>query len=235
MIRRNQGSLVSLLLIALLLGACSSDDGTAPDANFTLRSRIDNGLVNTVTSKGPAIAGEYVDSVKVTRVRVLVRRLVLHPLGLRDSIDDRTVKSGPFVLLADSTGTNVVASLNLPSAAYDKLKFEIHRFSSSEVPSYRSDAVFSDFVTDSRYSVLIDGHVVRQGVSSPFTYRSDVTGNVTTGPTGVEIPSDGMLTVSLVFSTASAFRSGDRYLDPSDAKNESQIDNNIRSAFRLNP
>ncbi|MFN6113256.1 MAG: hypothetical protein ACK47W_05900 [Bacteroidota bacterium] len=191
--------------------------------------------MSSVAVKGPDIAGGIVDSVIVNRVRVLVRRLVLHPLGLRDSLDDRTIKSGPFILLADSTGVRVVASVNLPAGDYDKLKFEIHRFSSSEVPSYRNDTTFGDFVTDDRYSVIIDGYAVRQGTVRPFTYRSDGTSNVMLQSTKMVIPSSGMYTASLVFSVAAAFRAGSNYLDPDDRTNESQIDNNIRSAFRLNP
>ena len=223
------------LAAVLFLASCSSDDGASPDANFTLRARIDNASTNSVSVKGAAVAGETVDSLFVTRVRVLVRRLVLHPVGLRDSIDDRTIKSGPFLMLADSTGSTIVASVNLPAGSYDKLKFEIHRFSSSEVPSYAADTVFSDFVTDQRYSIIIDGRFVRQGVSSPFTYKSDITSNVTVGSAAVDIPSSGTYSTSLVFSTIAAFRAGGAYLDPTDSKNEPQIDNSLRAAFRLNP
>lgn len=224
-----------VVVFAVLFVSCSSDDGASPHANFTLRVRIDNAPLSSISAKGPAIAGETVDTVIVTRVRVLVRRLVLHPLGLRDSLDDRTIKAGPFILLADSTGANVVASVNLQAGAYDKLKFELHRFSSSEVPSYRNDTTFGDFVTDDRFSVLIDGHAVRQGTLSPFTYRSDITSNVVLQSATVDVPSSGTYTASLVFSVAAAFRAGGGYLDPVDPKNEPQIDNNIRSAFRLNP
>lgn len=229
------GLLVQLVVVASLLAACSSNDTSSPDANFTLSARIDNVSSGSVSTKGPATAGDVADSVIVSRVRVLVRRIVLHPAGMQDSSSDPVVKSGPFVLMADSTSNRVIASVHLASGSYDKLKFEMHRFSSSEVPMYRNDTTFSDFVSDDRYSVIIDGYVLRKGVMSAFVYRSDVTSNVTLSSTTVEIPSTGMYVAALVFSTASAFRGANGFLDPADPKNESQIDNNIRSAFRLSP
>jgi hypothetical protein len=166
---------------------------------------------------------------------VLVERLVLHPSNANDSADDRSIKAGPFVFLADSSGTRVVASVNLTPGMYDKLKYEVHRFSSSEVPSYQNDPQFADFVSTDRYSIIIDGHLVRSGARKAFQYKSDITSNIELPLASFTVPATGSVSANVVFSTAKAFLGNGQMLDPTDPKNESAIDNNLKAAFRLNP
>ena len=225
----------SLVLLAAVLVGCSSDDPVASTSNVTVTCRIDNAVTSSVGGKGPAVAGDVVDSLMVTRVRVLVKRLILHPSASNDSTDDRSVKNGPFLLVADSNGSRVVAQAQLTPGSYDKLKFEMHRFSSSEIPSYQNDTIYRDFVTGSRYSVIIDGIVVRNGTRSAFQYESDITSNVEFSLPSFVVPQSGSTTLALVFAGAGAFLDKGQLLDPRDPKNESEIDNKIKAAFRLNP
>lgn len=225
----------SIALLAAVLVGCSSDDPVTSTSNVTVTCRIDNAVTSSVGGKGPAVAGDVVDSLMVTRVRVLVKRLILHPSASNDSTDDRSVKNGPFLLVADSTGSRVVAQAQLTPGSYDKLKFEMHRFSSSEIPSYQNDTIYRDFVTGSRYSVIIDGIVVRNGTRSAFQYESDITSNVEFSLPSFVVPQSGSTTLALVFAGAGAFLDKGQLLDPRDPKNESEIDNKIKAAFRLNP
>lgn len=226
---------IACIVAAGIIAGCSSDITTAPSTNFAVTCRIDNAMTSSVGMKGAGTAGEKADSVIVTRVRVLVERMILHPSNSNDTADDRSIKSGPFVLLADSTGMRIVAAVNLPPGSYNKLKYEVHRFSSSEVPSYQNDPQFADFVSSDRYSIIIDGHVVRSGVRSAFQYKSDITANVELPLTSFTVPSTGSGSVKLVFSTAKAFLDNGQMLDPTDPKNESAIDNTLKAAFRINP
>lgn len=225
----------SIALLAAVLVGCSSDDPVTSTSNVTVTCRIDNAITSSVGGKGPAVAGDVVDSLMVTRVRVLVKRLILHPSASNDSTDDRSVKNGPFLLVADSNGSRVVAQAQLTPGSYDKLKFEMHRFSSSEIPSYQNDTIYRDFVTGSRYSVIIDGIVVRNGTRSAFQYESDITSNVEFSLPSFVVPQSGSTTLALVFAGAGAFLDKGQLLDPRDPKNESEIDNKIKAAFRLNP
>lgn len=226
---------VSLAVATVILVGCSSDDPVTSTSNVTVTCRIDNAITSNVGGKGPAVAGDVVDSLVVTRVRVLVKRLILHPSASNDSTDDRSVKNGPFLLIADSTGSRVVAQAQLTPGSYDKLKFEMHRFSSSEIPSFQTDTTYRDFVTDGRYSVIIEGNVVRNGARSAFQYTSEITSNVEFALPSFVVPQSGSSTLSLVFSGAGAFLDKGQLLDPRDPKNESAIDNKIKAAFRLNP
>jgi hypothetical protein len=179
-----------------------------------------------------------VDSITVTKVRVLVSRMILRPDGKGDddSSGDRNVKTQPFLYVADSTGTKVVASATIPNGSYDRIKYEIHRFSTSEVPSYALDTVFRDFVTNDRYTVIIEGTLVRNGGSRErFVYRSDATANVKINVAPSLTVSDGApATLSLRFNASDVFRDGSALLDPADGQNESKIDNNIKAAFKAN-
>lgn len=228
------GVIACIVAAGVVIG-CSSDDTTAPDTNLSVTCRIDNATTSSVGLKGAHTAGETADSVIVKRVRVLVERMVLHPSNSNDSADDRSIKAGPFVFLADSTGTRVVASVNLTPGTYDKLKYEVHRFSSSEVPSYQNDPQFADFVSTDRYTLIIDGHVVSSGARKAFQYKSDITSNIELPLATFTVPSTGSASVNVVFSTAKAFLDKGQLLDPTDPKNESVIDNNLKAAFRLNP
>jgi hypothetical protein len=223
------------IIVAGVIVGCSTDDTIAPSSNLSVTCRIDNVTTSSVGLKGAHTAGDKADSVIVTRVRVLVERLVLHPSNANDSADDRSIKAGPFVFLADSSGTRVVASVNLTPGMYDKLKYEVHRFSSSEVPSYQNDPQFADFVSTDRYSIIIDGHLVRSGARKAFQYKSDITSNIELPLASFTVPATGSVSANVVFSTAKAFLGNGQMLDPTDPKNESAIDNNLKAAFRLNP
>jgi len=161
--------------------------------------------------------------------------MILHPSNSSDSANDRSVKAGPFVFLADSTGTRLVASVYITPGSYDKLKYEIHRFSSSEISAYQNDPQFADFVSTDRYSVIIDGNVVRDGTRQGFQYRSDITANVEIPLGTFTVPGAGSTTATIEFSSARAFSEKGQLVDPRDPKNESVIDNNLKAAFRLNP
>ncbi len=230
---------LAALAVGLFVIGCSSDDTTSPNGNVSVESSIESPTVSMFSTPGDRVQGRsMVDSITVTRVRVLVSRMILRPDGKsdNDSSADCKVKTEPFVYIADSTGTKVVASASVPNGSYDRIKYEIHRFSSSEVPSYLNDTIFRDFVTNDRYTVIIEGTLVRDGSArQPFVYRSDATANVKVNFAPSLTVSDGTpATLSLRFNAANVFRDGSDLLDPEDGKNESKIDNNIKAAFKAN-
>ncbi|MFN4984574.1 MAG: hypothetical protein ACK45E_07855 [Ignavibacteria bacterium] len=231
---------VVMLLVGVLAGmgvmGCS-DDLVLPEPNFVLESGLANPiLVQTKKPSDQVEKGETVVSLSVRRVRVLVSRIMLHTDRDTTGGDDKTVKAGPFIYEADSLGTRVISSVNLPAGSYNRLKFEVHRFSSSETSVYTDDPVYRDFVTGDRYSVIIDGYVVRKnGTASSFTYKSDVTSNLELGYEPAIVVTEGAVTTSTItFDAAAVFKDGSEILDPADADNESFIDNGIKRAFRTN-
>ncbi|MBC8124313.1 MAG: hypothetical protein H7X70_01145 [Candidatus Kapabacteria bacterium] len=222
--------------ISLIAISCNSSDPSTADGNVTVESGINNPTVSSFEKSGDRPqGGTFVSSLRVARVRVLVSRMKLHSDGKPDSSDDKTFKLEPFVYVADSTGSRVVATVPMPNGNYDKIKWEIHRFSSSEVPNYLNDTTFRDFVTGARYTVLIEGSLVRDGITWPFVYRSDVTSNITIKfSPAITVSNNSPLFLSLKFDAPSVFKAGSNILDPEDSSNRSEIENRIKAAFRAN-
>jgi hypothetical protein len=230
---------LSVVVLVALIGLFSigcSDDVVIPEPNFVIESGLSNPILMEARKPFDNVdKGETVVGLSVRRVRVLVSRIILHSEQDTTGKDDRTVKNGPFIYEADSLGSRVVSSVNVTPGTYDHLKFEIHRFSSSETAAFENDPVFKDFVTGDRYSVIIEGYVIRKTGASPFVYRSDVTENLKLEYSPALVIGEGAVTSStLKFDVATAFRDGSDILDPDDAKNESLIDNAIKNAFRAN-
>jgi len=161
--------------------------------------------------------------------------MILHPDNNSDSINDKKIKLEPFMYSADSIRGRIVASVVMPAGVYQKIKWEIHRFSSSEAPSYSSDTTFRDFVDGNRYTVIIEGTLDRDGVVEPFVYRSNVTANIKIDfSPSISITTDTPVALSLMFDVSKAFKDSGEILDPADSKNVSKIDNNIKDAFKAN-
>ena len=84
-------------IVALLLASCS-DDATSPDgmAEVKVISSMENSTVEVVTGKKGFLA-EGIDSLVVTKFRMLISSIKLH--GKLDSEDkDESLKTGPYVL-----------------------------------------------------------------------------------------------------------------------------------------
>ena len=231
------------VVISLIAISCTSSDPSATDGNVTVESGINSPTVSSFEKTGDRPQGGlFVTSLRVSKVRVLVSRMKLHldddsdsTNDDLDSTDDKTFKLEPFVYVADSTGSRVVATVPMPNGNYDEIKWEIHRFSPSEVPSYLNDTTFRDFATGDRYTVLIEGSLVRDGVTSPFVYRGFATDNITIkfNPS-VTVNNNTPLILSLKFDAPGVFKDGANILDPEDRGNMSEIDNRIKAAFRAN-
>jgi hypothetical protein len=129
----------------VLLGACTDDTITNDQVNVTMKAELEGGAA---LNKMVALSGTEADSLKISRVRILISELKLH----RDKEDtlagDKTVKTGPMLITIDSTGSRTFSTGTIPAGSYDKLKFEFHRFNNNEVAQYLSDTTFADFVTN---------------------------------------------------------------------------------------
>lgn len=229
--------LVSVLVIAGgILAGCSDDPASGNDqATVSMQAELATAKINQIISKDRAtsLAGAEVDSMKISRVRILVSELKLH----RDNEDtvagDKNVKIGPMIVTVDSAGARVFAVGTVPSGDYDKVKFEFHRFSASEVAGYLGDPNFADFVTNDRWTVIIDGVVYVKGVETPFTYRSDMTANLSLKfDTLLSMGAGATVVIVVQVDPIAIFKDGGKVLDPRDGSNESRIDNAIKSAIK---
>lgn len=227
---------VHLIVIAFIGISCASETLIEPAANVVVESSLTSGSVSAVEKNSDRTQGmSDVSSIRIGRVRVLVSRMILRPDTTANSVNDEKVKLEPFLYSADSTGARVIASVSMLLGSYQSIKWEIHRFSTSEVPNYSNDTTFRDFVDGNRYTVLLEGTLDRSGVREPFTYRSNVTANIKIDfSPSIVVRDDTPVTLSLVFDVSKAFKDNGVILDPTDARNESKIDNNIKDAFKAN-
>ena len=71
------------------------------------------------------------------------------------------------------------------------------------------------------------------GQASPFTYRSDVTANLSLKfPDQITVADNETVTLLVEIDPIAVFKSGNTVLNPADTSNESKIDNAIKDAIK---
>lgn len=230
-------ALTTFLTVSSLLAGCSDSTSPNDQATVQMSAELDQGGIGAITAQKGAetsAKGAEVDSLYITRVRLLVSDLKMHSSGT-DSTSGGTIKTGPFLIQFDSAGSHVFTSASVPAGNYDRIKFEIHKLSSSEVQQYLNDPVFQDFVTDDRYTVIIDGYVVADDLRSAFTYRSKVTENIQVRfEPDLTLNAGATAMVALQFAPRAVFKkNSSRPLDPRDAENHSEMEKAIKDALKV--
>lgn len=229
--------LLALVASSFLFTACS-DDSTTPSSNtVAVYGDVTSPTVVTAVQRpNDKIDGtsEFADKVVLTKVKVLVSRMIMHPDGSDDSTNGKNVKTEPFVYEADSTGTKLVVGAVVPAGSYKKVKFEMHRFSSSEVPAYSGNAAFADFTTSERFTVVLEGLVTIGGSTQGFTYKSDPTANNTCDfSPSLAVVADSVTNFSLEFDASKTFLNKDgNIMNPLHPDNANDIRNNVKDAFK---
>lgn len=200
-----------------------------------------------------------IDSITVTRVRVVLRDLRLksennediemdHEDGTNNQtynynhFEDSTEigehsdqRQAPFVLDLSLTDTvQQIAIDTFPPGTYDGVKFEIHRVDQSDIDSLPPDvqATFADFLAGNRYSVIIDGNYYQNGQATPFTYKSEIDAEIELPINPPLVVDSTQATVNLTLKINSSgwfFDSNNNLLDPTNSTNTYIIDHNLKS------
>jgi hypothetical protein len=158
---------------------------------------------------------------------------MLHIEG-NDTAHDGVIMTGPFVLEFTPGFSRVFANITLPAGAYEKIKFEIHKFPSSIAQTYLNDPTFTDFVTNDRSTIIIEGRVWSAKSSTPanFVYKSAVTANVEAiFPGLITLTGGSNATIAMLFSPMLAFKASS-VLDPRDPGSVPAIDNFLKSSIK---
>jgi hypothetical protein len=138
------------------------------------------------------------------------------------------VKAGPFVVHLNLGGmTTNFAVANIPPGSYDRIRFRVHKLEVSETPPDPEFREGSD--SSKRYSVIVKGEYN----SVPFVYKSKKSAHQDIKletPLVVEENSDANLTITV--DPLSWFYKNDVLMDPTEAANENDIDNNIEHSFK---
>jgi hypothetical protein len=182
---------------------------------------------------GTPASGIVADSIEITRVRFLLSAVKLHVEG-NDTTKDGEIKAGPFVLEFTPGFSRVFSTITIPSGSYEKIKFEIHKFPSSIDQTYLNDPTFTDFVTNERSTVIIEGRVWSASSSIPvnFVYKSHITANLeAVFPGLITLGAGSNVTLAMIFSPKLAFKSAN-VLDPRDPDNANDIDGFLKSSIK---
>lgn len=225
-----------LIGFAFVLLSCSESTNNTGTANVKFFSNLKSSLVsiNTVKDDDIALVKTKVDSIVVTRVRILIEELKLYKSNEDTNKVGQIVKVGPLLFEADNIGTaKLFCSGNIPVGIYNKVKFEFHRFSSSEVNTYKNDPLFTDFVTNDRYSAIISGIAYKDGVANYFTFNSTFTANLALNfDSPIEFKENETIEILLELDPIALFKINNEVLDPRDNNNQNDIDNAFKSAIK---
>ena len=186
-----------------------------------------------------------VDSIKLTRVRVVLRNLKLKAeddkeveMEHEENGNNSTKKLAPFVLDLNLSGVfQQISVSNIPFGSYNRFKFQIHKVSQGEIDtlSVSEKATFTDFLNSDRYSIIIDGTVYKNGQVVTFTYRSKINVEIekTLSPELVINQTQTTLNLTLQVSSAGWFLDqNNSLLDPSDPNNFSVIENKLKNFLK---
>jgi hypothetical protein len=230
--------LFSIIALAISLTMYSCKDTTGPDdtATVTLRSELKNSTAKVSTTLfNSGIASSDIDSIQVKKIRILITEIKFHSTTESDVQKDQLFKSGPLLFVVDSTGSKLeIASGTLPSGAYNKMKFEIHRFESSVLSQYVNSILFRDFATSERFSVIVDGISFKNGLATRFQYKGTPNVNITVDfGMSVDFPANQESIFYYTIDANDFFRSNDEVYDPTDDSDRNDIDNLIKQALKI--
>ena len=193
-----------------------------------------------------------IDSIKLTRIRVILRNVRLKSEDSSDvemehsntsdnnsGGDDSTQKLKPFVLDLNLTGGLQQVSLtNVPLGTYDRFKFQIHKVNQTEIDSLSASeqAAFADFLNGGNYSIIIEGTTYKNNQATQFTYKSEINVEIekTLNPPLTITQSQTTFNLTLEISSASWFvDQNNSLLDPTNPSNFTVIEHNLKSFLKV--
>lgn len=230
-----------MLSASTLITGCS-DDATPPatgiDRTVYAPVRIETLLTSPSVTPGeqkeqnPRLnAGTAVDSIGITKVRILVARIGMFKDRFASYSGSSTVKKGTALVapLADG-GAGWLCNGNLPTGTYNLLRLELENTADSVTRLVIPEI---DSVLDAGpYSAIIEGISYSNGVATSFEYKTSALPDleIPLSPT-IVISAGAEHTMILTIDPAAIFRSNGAVLDPADPSNKETIDAHIPDAF----
>ncbi|PKL84604.1 MAG: hypothetical protein CVV22_12235 [Ignavibacteriae bacterium HGW-Ignavibacteriae-1] len=218
----------SIIMMALIVISCGESNSPSVD-NLTLKSNISQTSLSNSTNVKQDEIQNGITNIKIHSVRILLNNITIK---LNDN--ERNIKAVPVVFtVTDEVNSYEFANADLPQGGIDKIKFEIHRFASSEIDNYKSNPSLKDFATDERFTIIIKGTTINNADETPFEYKSEVVGNLSFDFNPPLLIEDNKnLIVDFEFQSEMVFKDKGFILDPNDSNNKSHIDNQIKNAIR---
>jgi phospholipase/lecithinase/hemolysin len=126
-----------------------------------------------------------------------------------------------------------LVNASVPPGVYEKIKFELHRFSTSEANQYANDATLKDFATADRYSILIEGITYKDGNPTLFNFKAQTTANLSLKfEPSLNLNVNTNNTIAIQLDPDFFFKKWESILDPADTKNLNDIENTIINTIK---
>lgn len=224
-------ALISLFFIS----ACEDSNGPTENPEVEIIGEMATRYVTMIQKEKTTnkLLSNEVDSIRIIRIRILMSRLMLFPENSSSSTGV-IFKSDPFVYdLSVSAGEAVLGKSDVPEGIYEKVKLEIHRFSTSELSQYTNDQIFKDFASSDRYTILIEGISYLNGNPSTFTFKSNAVANLALVlEPKLNMKNNTNTKIILQVDPNFFFKKWESILDPNDSKNTTDIENAIINTIK---
>ena len=177
-------------------------------------------------------AGSTVDSIRINRVRILLRNVKLRKT--KDSVI--FLPQTKIIELTNSVKFVTADVQDVREGSYAYLDIDVHKppLKADSLPEY-SNAGFVEFLEGEHYSIIVDGIVYDQLSTSNFTFkvRAELLSRIIFSPQ-LSITSAKDITLPVVINLSAWFaESSGLSLNPLDSGNELTIYNNIVNSFSL--
>jgi hypothetical protein len=224
-------TMVSFIFIA----GCSDSTSPAVDPKVNVIGELATPYVNMILmdKNNNQIQENEVDSIKIIRIRILMSRMLLF-LENDSSTSQAVIKTEPFVYDLSLTGGEAnLGDNDVPSGLYDKIKIEIHRFSTSELDQYINDPDFKDFATEDRHTILIEGITYQNENPSSFVFKSNAVANLLLKlEPSLNLKDNSKTTIAVQVNPNFFFKKWESILDPNDPKNADDIVNTLVNTIK---
>ncbi|MBI2419868.1 MAG: hypothetical protein HYV28_18545 [Ignavibacteriales bacterium] len=206
-------ALILLLGVVVTTNGCKDDTATA--------AKEDNFQVSQMKA---ASFTEFVGNLVLDTVKILLKDIKLNVISTSDSTN---FKTGPYVLFLNmNSSVNSIGRGYIPIGSYDKIMFEIHKLSSTELipdPEFAQGSL--------RFSIVAKG--TYNGVR--FVYKSDKSAKQKLSFPNSLVVTETMSNVTLQINPNQWFAdTNNNYLDPNLESNRNLIDNNIKDNIKAN-
>lgn len=226
-----------ILMLSFMIMACEKDPVSSENGSTRLTMKA-----QYVTSEsGKKATGSLnhalaVEAITITRARFLIRNV-----NFRSVPEDSTeFVSDPYIIDLRLDGQpNTIAIGDIPADTYDRIDFRVHRLDDDDPRdlAYFQHPDFQDFVSDDRYSIIIEGTVQEGNDSSEsfvFRSRDNEKQRHFLNPYLVVDESLNQITVVFEFNGTNWFVSEDGILlDPRDESYENEISENLKESIEI--
>ncbi len=224
-------ALISLIFIA----GCSESTSPAEDPSVSIIAEMATPTVSEIGKalKNNKILEDEVDSIKILRIRILMSRLLMF-VENDNTTQGAVIKLEPFVYDISLTGDPAdLGKSDVPAGLYEKIKIEIHRFSTNELAQYANDPIFADFATEERHTILIEGITYIDENPSTFVFKTNIVANLSLMLEPLlNLKDNSKATIAIQVDPNYFFKKWESILDPNNLDNAKDIENSLINTIK---